>query len=131
MKPAIIAIAFATIMAEPGLALDVRFSDSSAGKGKCWQGWCLIDCNMNCNWIRINSIDGSNIQYSSTSIHPEQRKLQWAPLWEYEVNCESKLHKPADSKEWTIPVKTSRTEAHLDFLCNADYQYDIINEGAR
>ena len=127
MKPTLVATALISLIAAPGLAVDVRFSDSNDGKGRCWQGWCLIECNMNCNWIRINTMEANIIQYSSTSLHPESREIRWAPIYEYEVDCNNKVHRPLDEEEWKVPVKTSGWESQLNFLCDENYEYDVIN----
>ena len=87
MKPTLLATALISLITTPGLAVDVRFSDSDDGKGRYWQGRRLITCNKNCNWIRINTMNNEIIQYSSTSLHPESRDIKWAPIYEYEVDC--------------------------------------------
>ena len=127
IKPTLLATALISLIATPGFAVDVRFSDSDDGKGRCWQGWCLITCNMNCNWIRINTMNNETIQYSSTSLHPESRDIKWAPIYEYEVDCNNKVHRRLNEEEWKVPVKTSGRESQLNFLCNESYEYDVIN----
>ncbi|WP_206749789.1 hypothetical protein [Synechococcus sp. UW179A] len=127
IKPTLLATALISLITAPGLAVDVRFSDSDDGKGRCWQGWCHVECNMNCNWIRINTMEGDIIQYSSTSLHPESREIRWAPIYEYEVDCKNKIHRSLNQEEWKKPVKTSGVESQLNFLCSESYKYDVIN----
>ena len=127
IKPTLLAMALISLFTAPGLAVDVRFSDSDDGKGKCWQGWCHIECNMNCNWIRINTMEGNIIQYSSTSLHPESREIRWAPIYEYVVDCKNKAYRSLNQEEWKVPVKTSGVESQLNFLCSESYKYDVIN----
>lgn len=124
LRSILIGLAFFSFIAAPALAVDVRFADTEK---TCWEGWCLIDCHWFCSWIKLNTINEDIIHYSSTSLHPTSREERYSPVYEYEVDCKRKVLRPIGKKEWTVPVRSSGSEAHLDFLCSDDYEYDIIN----
>lgn len=124
LKTTIIGLALSSLFVAPALSKDVRFADTEK---TCWEGWCLIECHWFCSWIKLNTIDNGIIQYSGTSLHPTSREEEYSPVYDYEVDCKRKLHRPAGKKEWKVPVESSGWEAQLAFLCSDQYKYDIIN----